>query len=340
MNIISRDNFKFEFLIETLDDLWILSQFIIPLDKVSGKTERKVKIGSETNYKVVKKLIFVELKINTVKFENEQLRLTGIIQNETEFTAVGATHTLSYSLGDKIEIKKTSILKFEEKLIKNAIESKNSHNLLVLLDKDELIASEFSEISFKVLFQEKGLGSKKYNDEQINEEEQKFKLIQDLLKRNYSKIIFAGPSLFKDKLQKYIKDKLGIESLSISFPDVNSNSVQKAIKKINESGVLGDSQLSHENEYISKLLENINKDAKFSYGYDNVLESVSTGSCDVFMITTKLIDKKKEENSYIELNDIMRSVEQINGELVIINSKNEPGKILDGLGGIGAILRY
>ncbi len=134
MNLILKEDNIFEFFIETLDDLWVLSQFIVPDDKLYGKTERKVKIGSETNYKVTKKLIYVELLVKNIKFESNVLRTTGEILNETEFTSVGASHSLSFKIGDKIKIEKKNVLKFEKKLIENAINSKKSLNLLVLLD--------------------------------------------------------------------------------------------------------------------------------------------------------------------------------------------------------------
>lgn len=340
MNLINKEATNYEFLIETLDDLWVLSQFIVPGDRIFGRAERKVKIGSETNYKVVKKLIFVELKTTNIKFENETLRITGEIQNETEFTAIGASHTLTYSPGDKINLQKLSLLKFEEKMLNNALKSKKALNLLVLLDKDELIAAEFSEFSYRVLFEESGLGSKKYSSEEINEQEQKYKLIEDLLKKDYSKIILSGPGIFKDKLQKYIKDKIGLETISFHWIDVNPQSIQKVIKKINESSVLGESQLSYENSYVTKLLENINLGSKFAYGMENIEDCANSGRIEVLLISTKMINKAKDEGNYVELNNFMKLVEQLNGELTIIESKNEPGKILDGLGGIASILRY
>lgn len=340
MNLIARTANTFEFFIETLDDLWVLSQFIIQDDKLYATTERKVKIGTDINYKVVKKLIFVELLVKQVKFESDTLRAAGEIQNETEFTAKGASHTLTFKIGDKIKIEKKELLKFEKKLIDNACNTKKSTNLLILLDKDELLACEFTQVSFKVLFKKTGLGSKKYNNMQINDEEEKFKLIEDIITKEYSQIILAGPGLFKDKLQKYIKDKIGLTTLTFSWSDVSSVSVQKVINKIYESSSLRDSQIAQETKYITKLLENINKNQKFVYGQKNTYDSVQNGSCDALLISTKYIETSKDNNEYLELNEIIKLAEQLNGELIIIDSKNEPGKIIDGLGGIAGILRY
>ena len=46
---------------QNLDDLWYLSHIIDKGDLISGKTERKIQLGTEKS-RQVKKLIFVTLK--------------------------------------------------------------------------------------------------------------------------------------------------------------------------------------------------------------------------------------------------------------------------------------
>lgn len=339
MHIISNEGLEFELKIENLEDLWVLSEFILPEDRIFATTQRKVKIGNDKT-KQVTKIIFVDLKVTKTSFETQTLRITGEIQNETEFTAQGQTHTLNFTPNDSIKIKKNQLLSYEKKLLEKAINSKSSKNLLVLLDKDELIVSEFSEFSFKVLLNQTGLGSKKYHLTQVNEQEEKYQLIEEILKTDYSTIIFAGPSNYKDKLQKYVKDKIGLNSLTFFWHDVNTFSVQKVIKEISLSGLLEETQFSKESELVSHLLKNISLDKKNAYGLNQVSNSVNVGSCEKLLISTKYIDKQKEENNYTNLNELIKTAEQLQADLTIINSKNEPGKILDGLGGIAAILRY
>lgn len=340
MQLLDKDNLIFELRSEVLDDLWVLSQFIVPGDLVFATTERKVKIGGENSTKQVTKLIFVELLVTKSSFESENLRVSGEIQNETEFTTKGQAHTLTFRINDKIKVQKSQLLKFEQKMLDNSLESKKSKNFLVLFDKDELVAVEFTSFSFSVLFEKRNLGSKKYYSQDINENEEKFKILEEFLKREYNTVIFAGPGLWKENLKKYVKDRTGQDITTFNWPDVNSSAASKVIKSINEKGILNDNQLAQENEYIGKLLENINKGMKYVYGYNNTVESVQTGSVEVLLLTTKFMDKKREDGTYLEINDLMRTVEQLNGDLVIVNSKNESGKVLDGLGGIGAILRY
>lgn len=340
MRLIERAGLNFELMIETLEDLWVLSQFIVPTDKIFATTERKVKIGSGDKAKQVKKIIFVELDVSKTNFESSVLRVSGEICNETEFTAVGQAHSLNFSVNDKIKILKKSVLKFEEKLLDNAINSKKSKNFLVLFDKDELVAVEFSDFNYSILFDKNGLGSKKYHLEELNEEEQKFKILEPFLSRDYSNIIFSGPGIYKEKLAKYIKDKTGQKIIIFGWPDVSNSAVAKCLKEVSKSGVLENSQLSKESESVSKLLLNINSGNKNCYGYNSCVESINSGACETLLISTKLIESSKEDGNYSEINELMRLVEQLNGDLVIVNSKNESGKILDGLGSIACILRY
>ena len=50
--------------------------------------------------------------------------------------------------------------------------------------------------------------------------------------------------------------------------------------------------------------------------------------------------KKREENKYKGIEEIMKQIDNTKGDIFIISSEHEAGKKLDGLGGIGAILRY
>ena len=340
MQILNQENKLYELLIENLDDLWIISQIIEQNDEIFGKAERKVKIGSENNYKITRKLIYVELKITNIKFENEILRITGNILNENEFAPINSLQSLSYKPNDKIEFKKNTILNYHKKLLENSINTKKSKNLLIILDKDELIAVDFSPIKYTFLFKKTGLGSKKYTSENINEEQQKFELIKDLLKKNYSHIIFAGPGFFKEKLAKFTKTKLNLKINTIQFYDVNQTSISKLIKEINKSKIISANQISRENDYTQKLLENINKKQKYCYGLENVTQHINQGSIKTLLITTNFIEKAKQENKYEQINQLLILVEKLNAENIIIDSKNESGYIIDGLSGIAGILRY
>jgi protein pelota len=340
MQLVEQEGKKYSLRPEHLEDLWILTQFIDVNDKCFAKTERKVKVGSENNPKQVTKLIYVELLIERVSFEHEVLRISGKIQNETEFSSIGDHHTLSFTAGDLLEIEKKELLKHQKEFLDKALNSSLGKNLLVLLDKDGLLAAEFSEFSYTLLFEHSGLGSKKYTGEEINENEQKYKILSDILKREYSSYVFAGPGPWKESFAEYVSSKIGKKIESFSWQDLEVQSVQKVITEIQKQGLVQSSQLSAENDGMQKLLLNIEKGEKAAYGEKEVAEALDSGRIESLLLTTKYIEKAREEGKGELINDRMKKVEQFNGSFLLLRSEFEAGIQLDGLGGIGAVLRY
>ncbi len=339
MQLLERNGNNFELKIESNEDLWVLSEFVVPGDTIFSTTKRKIKIGSEKT-KQVTKIIFVELLVKKINFTSNILRISGEIQNETEFTAIGQFQTLNFEVNDKIKIKKKGLLSFEKKLLENSINSRNTKNLIILLDKTELIVVEFTNNNYSVLFHEKGLGNKKYHQTSINENEEKYKLVKEILERDYSNFILAGSGIYKIKFKDFLSSKLNKKILTFQFSDVNLNNIQKLIKEITSSGIVEENQLSKEKELIDLLLKNISLGSKYSYGLENVSNSINLGAVETLLITKKLIEKFKDEGNYVELNNLMKETEIKGGSVIIVDSKHETGRILDGIGSIAAILRY
>lgn len=339
MQLLEKDRNLFKVKSESLDDLWILSEVIQEGDLVFSKTKRKVKIGTDST-KQVTKLIFVKLLVERAKFEGEILRISGKIQNETEFTQVGQFHTLNFEVNSVLEFEKKEFPFYLKKLFDRALDKKRGNFLLILIDKDELIISRFNDFGYSVISRTTGLGSKKRYNLDENTIDSKLKLIEPEIKKEYSQIIIAGPGFEKEKLQKELKGKFGIKSILFNWFDVSSNSIQKVISKLTKSGVLKENIISNEKILVDELLLNISKNEKFAYGEEEVFEKIDSGQVEKLLISTKFIEDKMEKGEFKELNGKMILVENLNGEVFIINSKNEPGKILDGISGIGVILRY
>lgn len=340
MQELSREKNNLELKIDHLEDLWILSQYISTNDIIYSTTKRKVAIGNDKT-KQVTKIMYVELKVQKVTFDTDILRVQGEILNENEFTAVGQSHTVSFLVSDTVKISKYKILNFEEKLLKKAIESKHSLNLGVLMDKDELIAFEFSPYGYKVLVHEKNLGSKKgYATITIDDNNEKYEHIKPLLERSYSTIILAGPGKFKNSLSQYISSK-SYDSLTFDFSDVDSVSIPKCIAKISKSNILDNSEIAREEEYVQEFLKRLNSpNSLCAYGEDAVISKINEANVENLLITTKFINKKKDDGSFLDFQEYLTLVEQLQGDIIMIHSKHSSGQIIDGLGGIVSLSRY
>ena len=82
------------------------------------------------------------------------------------------------------------------------------------------------------------------------------------------------------------------------------------------------------------------KEGKATYGQKEVKKAVEQGAVEILMLTDNFITKKREENTFSKVEEIMKNTEKISGKVKIISSEHEGGQKLDGLGGMAAILRY
>jgi protein pelota len=69
-----------------------------------------------------------------------------------------------------------------------------------------------------------------------------------------------------------------------------------------------------------------------TYGEEKVRKSIEAGAVDLMLITSSIDENKIEELAAL--------VENQSGDWIILDKDGSAGKTLDGLGGIGAILRY
>ena len=76
------------------------------------------------------------------------------------------------------------------------------------------------------------------------------------------------------------------------------------------------------------------------YGIRETEKAGNAGAVKVLLLTDKFIHKRREEGKYDKIDSLMKIIDDMKGEVHIISSEFEPGKKLDGLGGIGGILRY
>ena len=86
-------------------------------------------------------------------------------------------------------------------------------------------------------------------------------------------------------------------------------------------------------EFIKKLFEEIQKDGLATYGKEEVNRALNNGAVERLLISDRLVRAKKGE-------DLLRITKQNNSEFTIINTMHEEGKKFEGIGGVGALLRF
>jgi len=89
-------------------------------------------------------------------------------------------------------------------------------------------------------------------------------------------------------------------------------------------------------EYIERLLAEISIDGKAVYGLKEVEKAFNYGAIDVLLLTDDFLMKEREK---WDVDSFLEEVERV-GKILILSSEFEPGKQLNALGGIAALLRF
>ncbi|MBU0615290.1 MAG: mRNA surveillance protein pelota [Nanoarchaeota archaeon] len=348
MKVLSKDykNGEIKVQIENLDDLWYLSQIIDPKDLVKGKTIRKIKIGGEEDRKatVVKKTVFIILSVEKVDFKDNILRLFGVITEGPEDVPRGEHHTINVEENSVITIIKEKWLKFQIDKLDEASKGMKSKVLICVFDREEAYFALVKRYGYDILSSIKGKVQKKAVEEKLTGSfySEIIKGIEEYVKKyEINQVIVASPAFWKEELSKHLNDpELKKKIIYATCSSADKTAINEVMKRDEVRTALHEERISKEINEVERLLTKISKNGAVSYGIKETEEAASAGAVESLLVTDKLINDLREKGSYDRLDQIMKSVDSSKGSITIVSKEHDGGKKLDGLGGIGAILRY
>ena len=135
---------------------------------------------------------------------------------------------------------------------------------------------------------------------------------------------------------KEVKKKIILATCS----SVDKTGINEVLKRPETREALKQDRITKEINLVELLLEEISKNNLAAYGLKDTENAANAGAIKILLITDTLIQKSREENKYEKIDNIMKITETTKGTINIISSEHEGGKKLNGLGGIGSILRY
>jgi len=348
MKIISQNLKKNEIKVrvDNLDDLWYLSHIIEPKDTIKGQTLRKIKIGDQEQRKAqaIKKKVFMAIEAEKIEFNEDQLRVSGKVSEGPEDVPKGSYHTFSFEEGTIAAIIKEKWLKFQLDRLKEAVAFQQPAILICVLDREEAIFALSKRAGYSILTSIEGEVQKK--EERVIAKGSFYEDIINLLKEYSSRyktehIILASPAFWKEELAHHIKDENLKKKITLATcSSVSENAIGEILRRPETKEVLKKDRISKETNLVEELLAEISKKGLGAYGSEEVEKAANAGAVKTLLITDACIHKKREQGKYELLDSIMKTVDATKGEVHIISSEFEGGKKLDGLGGIGAILRY
>jgi stalled ribosome rescue protein Dom34 len=152
-------------------------------------------------------------------------------------------------------------------------------------------------------------------------------------------IICASPGFYNDELRKEIEAHSFAKKIRFAVAtNPGERGISEVLKRSELKEILKEERLRTESLLVDSLLKNIAKDEKFSYGINDVFNKAQLGAIDKLIVSENLIfSENPEENKTVM--DIIEMVEQNSGKVSVIEQE-EPLKVIESLGKIGAILRY
>ncbi|MFA5303754.1 MAG: hypothetical protein WC393_04430 [Candidatus Nanoarchaeia archaeon] len=331
---------------ESLDDLWYLSQIITPKTIINGKTYRKVEINDKTSER---KQIFIELDVEKTEFKefSDILKVLGkIIRSSDDRVQKGDYHSFNISVKDEVTIIKEWSQVDYDYLTKSS--KKDSNLMLVAADYGDATIAYYHDYSIEystTLSEELG-GKREITAYEKNKAEfikTLLSSLNELAKNRQAKSVLIGATMslidaLKSKINEY--DYLKNKSSFVKINYSNKNGIKELINSGEAQKSIDKTQYYEQQVIINNLMELISKSKKSTYGYKFVKEAINKGAVQDLILSTNFIKKAKEDNSFKELDSLIKLSNSSNASLSIVNSGSELGEQVDNLAGIAAILRY
>ncbi len=334
--------------IQSQNDLWFLSHILDVGDHVSGSTQRKIKTGDEgdRSSKTHIKKVFLKLQAEKIEFHkySDKLRVSGKITEGPEDIARGSYHTLTLEPTVDVTIEKERWLRYQLDKLNDAAKDKDVKVMICLLDRDKVIFAQLKNYGFDVLSEFSGNVQKKDSPEKV-----KSSFYADIVshlkeydaKNNYSKIIIASPAFWKEYMMQALEgEPLRKKVISASCNSVDIDGINEVLKRPEVATALEQDRVVKEMAAVEELLVEIKKDGLAVYGLEQTGQAVRQGAVRTLLVADSLIRMSREDGTYERLDRMLSAVDSMKGEVAIISSEHDGGKKLEGLGGIGAILRY
>ena len=324
--------------IENEDDLWHLFNIVLPGDLVFAVTQRREEKADDRirAERGEKKTMRLGIRVEKVEFHEftDRLRILGVIEEGPQ--DIGKHHTLNIGVGSQLSVIKEHWTRGQLARIDEAVRSTERPLMTFLtLEDDEAEIYILREYGIKKMasIRFSGLG-KQYSS---SRKEDFFSEVLGALHEFYRDgiLMIIGPGFTKEEFAAWLREK---EPALLKRAHIYATShgggvgVNEAMKKAGAE-ILEGSRMAQETRDVEGLFVEISKDGAAAYGLSDVRRYLMRGAVEKLLILSKLMRTQEGER-------FMKLAEESGAEVSVISEFGEPGKRLESIGGVAAILRY
>jgi len=332
---------------ETTDDLWHLHHVIEPGDGVAGDTTRRIQRADDQMRDTggQREPMHVTLSVDSVEFHEfaNRLRVSGEIVACSREDQLGLSHTLNVEAFDEIAITKEWKPDQEER-IKEASESGEEPEVAIAtVEEGEATihtVSEYRTNEYASITGPTGKGEFARAREELFEE-----LGDALARMDVDAIILAGPGFTKRDALDHIEEAHPDLAESITTVDTSAagdRGVHEVLARGAMEDVRAETRIASEAALIDELTERIRAEEPVAYGPEAVARAAEYGAVEELLILdSRLREERAGRGEWpIDADEVIRAVERQGGSVTVFSAEFEPGRQLDSLSGIAALLRY
>ena len=328
---------------ENLDDVWHLYNIIDEGDLIRGMSYRTEETNDDKirSKKAEKKRMKLGVRVKEIKFHefSDRLRIHGIIEEGPQ--DLGSFHTLNVTADsmEKISIIKENWKHHQLKRIDEAVNLRSQPILFFIsLDEDVATIAILRQSGIQLVAEINSKRSGKMYESVDNENDYFIQIINIIKNQKNldSPFVVVGPGFAREHLLKFGKEnapKIFENAHTNGTGNAGMNGIHETIKSGLIKTIIKENRVVQETSLIEKLFEEIKKDGLATYGEKEVKLALQNGAVERLLISDILIRSKNGE-------ELLNIAKQNNSDFTIINTMHESGKKFEGLGGVGAILRF
>ncbi len=331
---------------EALDDLLHLYLLLDRGDFVRATTYRQVRVGlrGERGSRVRMNLTVRVEKVSFHRF-SDTLRITGVIVEGPEDIAPrGSHHTISVKVGDEILLIKGDgrwNLKYVRKMLEKSRQPR-VNAMVIAVDHFSVGVGLVTDQGLRELFsRELDAQSKRWGYRAGRAGLRKFleevgrKVAEHYLKLRPTIVIVYGPGFPKEILKDMLIAQ-GVPGSSLRAVQGWSGGLEglyEALRNEEVLRIIGASMAVEDERLVSRLF----REENVAYGFREVMAAAELGAVSTLLVSSRVL---KEDVYGDDMVKLLREVERYGGEIRVVFSDSEAGRLLERLGGIAAILRF
>jgi protein pelota len=332
---------------EHLDDLWHLQYLLEPGDRVSGETSRRIQRDDDQLRDTggQREPMSVTLAVEEAEFHDfaNRLRISGDIVACSREDEIGHHHTLNVEPFDELSIEKVWKPDQDDRLAQ-AEESADRPDVAIATVEEA--AAHVHTVSQAGAEERTSLTGPTGKGEYARARSELFdELAEVLANMDPDAIILAGPGFTKQDALDHIEDahpELAERITVVDTSSVGDRGVHEVFSRGAVDEVLAETRLADEAEAIDELMRRIKDGETAVYGPAAVEQAAEFGAVEELLVLDERLRAERGGTGEwpVDVNDVIESVERQGGEVTVFTSEFDPGRQLEGLGGIAALLRY